>query len=358
MATTEFGVNSPETVKLWSKLADAVALPKTSLGRAMGTGQNNIVQVKDDFKKGSGDFCKYFLRALPTGEGRLEGETLEGNEESVIYYEDGLTINQLRHAFRFEVENISEQRVLLDVRKDAQNALGEWARDRFDNVFFNHICGNVAIENLAKPGLLNGHNTIERYDENHVVRAGGQANDQSLVLANTFDLGLIDTAIEKAKTMPIPLRPLNIGGQELYVCYLHPTQVTQLRSTSSQWYSEMRQAMAGGMVNDNPIFTGALGVYNGTVFIENNRVTQGTDSGTGANVANTRAAVLCGAQTANMAFGRYGSQDPTRLKWIEETFDFGEHVGIGVKFIMGLKRCTYNGETYGSIQIPTYAAAA
>ena len=360
MASTRYAVGSPETVKLWSKASDAVALPKTSLGRISGKGQNNIVCLKDEFKKSRGDSSDYFLRALPSGEGRTEGQTLEGNEEGLTYYKDTLMINQLRHAFRFEVENISDQRTLLETRMDAKNAGVEWSRDRFDDILFNHLCGYTPVESQANPGTHNGHNSVVAYDANHTLRAGGLATDELVGADNTatFDVGLIDQAIERAKTQDIPLRPVNFGGQELYVCFLHPYQVTSLRSSSSTWFSQMQNAMQGGMVNDNPIFTGALGVYNGTVFIENNRVKPGVVAAGTSAVANTRRAVLAGAQTCAMAFGRFGSEDPTRLKWIEETFDYEEEVGMGIKFIMGLKRCVYNGETYGSIVIPTYAAPA
>ncbi len=360
MATTAFGTNAVETNKVWAKLADAVALPKTSLGHAMGKGMSNIVEMRDELKKGRGDRVRYFLRQLATGDGVVHGETLEGSEESLDYQDDELYINQLRHAVRFENENISEQRVFLNVRMDGKNLLSEWLRDRFDRIYFNHLCGNTAIENLAAPSKFNGFNTISDYDSTRTVRAGGGANDQTLnsQSSNTFNLGLVDAAIERAKTADVPLRPINVNGQELYVMYLHPYQVTDLRDSDSQWYANMTAAMNGGSINDNPIFTGALGVHNGVVFIENNRVTQGVHSSTGVSQANVRRAVLCGAQACTMAFGRYGSQDPEKLSWTEQRFDYDEEVGIAIKTIFGLKRNRFNGVDYGSIVVPTYAVAA
>lgn len=360
MATTAFGTNAAETNKVWAKLADAVALPKTSLGHASGKGMSNIVQMRDELKKGRGDRVRYFLRQLATGDGVVEGETLEGSEESVDYQDDELYINQLRHAVRFENENISEQRVLLDVRTDGKNLLSEWLRDRFDRIYFNHLCGNTAIEQLAKPSKFNGFNTIVDYHADRTVRAGGDANDQTLNgnSSNTFNLGLIDVAVERAKTADVPLRPISVGGQELYVMYLHPYQVTDLRDSNSEWYANMRAAMQGGAINENPIFTGALGVHNGVVLIENNRVTTGVHSSTGAVQSNVRRAVLAGAQACTMAFGRYGSTDPEKLQWTEQRFDYDEEVGIAIKTIFGLKRNRFNGLDYGSIVVPTYAVAA
>lgn len=359
MAVTSFGTNDEATQKKWSRLADAVALPKTSLGRAAGKGQNNIVCIKDELAKGAGDVSYHFLRDLLTQDGRTEGQTLEGNEERLTYNRDSITINQIRFAVRWEVENISDQRVAFNTRQDALNGLGELSRDFYDTVYFNHLCGNTVVNDLSNPLTKNGMNTVVQYDTNHTVYAGSATNDQGLTSSDTFDLGLIDEAIEKAKTLPIPLRPVNFGGQDLYVCYLHPYQVTSLRNTSSQWYTEMRNAMQGGLIDKNPIFTGALGVYNGVVFVENTRVTTGVHSSNNTAETNVRRAVLAGAQSCMMSHGRFGSQGwDGKIKWVEKNFDYDEEVGVAIKFLMGLKRCIFKDETYGSIVIPTYAAAA
>ena len=75
--------------------------------------------------------------------------------------------------------------------------------------------------------------------------------------------------------------------------------------------------MTGGEIDDNPIFDGALGVYNGCVFHSDYRVPQGCVTTTVA--ASTRRAIFVGAQAAMMAYGR--DNGPERFTWVEELFD-------------------------------------
>jgi N4-gp56 family major capsid protein len=102
--------------------------------------------------------------------------------------------------------------------------------------------------------------------------------------------------VEKAKTISPVIRPARIEGfsEPLYVLFVHPYQVTSLRTTSAGlWRSIQDAAMQGGKVNDNPMITGALGIYNNVLLVENTRVPQGVRSDTGAAVANLRCSVCC-----------------------------------------------------------------
>ncbi|MFK5282645.1 DUF4043 family protein, partial [Lacticaseibacillus paracasei] len=81
----------------------------------------------------------------------------------------------------------------------------------------------------------------------------------------------------------------------------------------------------GGDVAGNPIFSGALGIYNGVVLHKASRVTQGVHSVAGTAVSNTRRAVLCGAQSATIAFG--SENGAPRFTWVEEMFDYGNQFG-------------------------------
>jgi N4-gp56 family major capsid protein len=101
----------------------------------------------------------------------------------------------------------------------------------------------------------------------------------SLSATDTFTLELIDYAVETALTGgssgdQIPLVPIRIGKEKKYVMFLHPYQVTDLRTNTStgQWLDIQKAAMSGGKVGNNPIFTGALGEYNGVVLHQNTRV--------------------------------------------------------------------------------------
>jgi N4-gp56 family major capsid protein len=108
--------------------------------------------------------------------------------------------------------------------------------------------------------------------------------------------------------------------------------------------------MNGGNVTKNPIFTGALGMYNGVVLHESTRVPAAPTNG------NVRRAVLLGAQAGVMAFGRgYGKNT---YSWEEEMFDYGNQLGVAAGSIAGMTKTRFNGSDFASIVVPTYAVAS
>ena len=98
MATTDYGVNHPLAVKLWSKKLIREALKETYISRFMGTSKDSLVYVKDELNKSAGDRIRVGLRMQLTGQGIVGDGTLEGNEEALTTYTDDLLIDQLRHA--------------------------------------------------------------------------------------------------------------------------------------------------------------------------------------------------------------------------------------------------------------------
>lgn len=169
-------------------------------------------------------------------------------------------------------------------------------------------------------------------------------------------LDLIDQAVEQAKIASPLIRPIKYMGGEYYVAFLFPSQVRSLRTNTSagQWLDITKAALTGGDPNGQNIFTGALGVYNGVVLHEAFRVTRGVNSSTGASVANTRRAVLAGAQAIALGFGSsYADQE---FKWVESMFDYEREFGVAARAVMGMKKVVFNSADFGAIVISTYSA--
>jgi N4-gp56 family major capsid protein len=317
MATMTFGVNDPLAVKLWSKKLAVEALKDTYFGRFLGETSDSLIQIKTETAKGAGDKITVGLRMQLSGAGVAGDGTLEGNEEALVTYSDAVVLDQLRHAVRSS-GRASQQRVPFDLRQESLDGMKDWWADRLDTGFFNQICG-YTVESDTR---LTGNQAAVAPDAAHQKWGGAATNDQGLGSSDIFKLSLIDKCVEAAKTLSPAIRPMKHEGRDFYVMFLHPYQVTDLRTdaaTAGNWLDIQKAAMQGGKVVDNPIFTGALGVYNGVVLHEATRVTQGIHSSTGAAVANTRRAVFCGAQAAMIAFGQ--DSGPNKFTWVEELFD-------------------------------------
>lgn len=131
MAATDYPVNSPIAVKLWSKKIAREALKETMAMKFMGTSSNNLIQVYDDTSKGSGDRVRIPLRVQLSGRGVGETEALEGNEEALSTYYDDVVISDVAHAVRVKT-TIDAQRVPFSVREEARLGIQDWYADRIE----------------------------------------------------------------------------------------------------------------------------------------------------------------------------------------------------------------------------------
>ncbi|KEG17444.1 N4-gp56 family major capsid protein [Bartonella bacilliformis] len=391
MTVTHIGLNDPLAVRTWSKLLNREVSKAIPIAPLIGKDSNSIVQLKDETNKASGDAISFGLRVQLLGDGVSEGQALEGNEEALQFLNDRLAINELVHAVRVKNEGtIDQQRVLHNLRTEAKNGLVDWYADRLSMMFFIQVCGytakiiNFEGRTLTLKPVHYGFNTPTAPTDKRIVRPNGKTKDEDLKENDVFDLKLIDKAVERAKLANPKIRPVRIDGENVYVLYLHPTQVTQLRTNTDigQWL-DITKAVYSGTRAKNPLYSGSLGMYNGVILREAEHVTEGVTTGSagktsdssknasgnaaqdagGSPVASVRRAVLLGAQSAVIAFGK--DRGATRYKLVEELFDYEREFGVAAKTIIGMKKTCYHlpnseqGEQdFGTIVIPTYAVPA
>lgn len=345
MAKTVYGVNDNEAVKLWSRKLMREALKQTWMSKFLGRKADSLVQILDDTKKGPGDRIRCTLRMQLTGAGVQGDSTQEGNEERLITYTDDVVINQLRHAVR-SAGRMTEQRIPFSIREEARMGLQDWWSDRWDTWFFNQLAGNSDQSDTRYTGA----NSATAPDSDHRIYANGHSTEASLTATASaiFSLGLIDQAVLKATTLTPVIRPVRTGKPNVnYVMFITPEHKYDLRRNSSsiEWADIQKAAIQGGETANNPIFTGALGIYNGVILHEAYRLPV-LDSTGGSKVGR---AVLCGAQAAVMAFGRENSY--SRMTWVEELFDYGNQLGVSAGVIAGLKKTIYNSRDFATITV-------
>jgi N4-gp56 family major capsid protein len=354
MASTTYGVNDSLSNKLWAKKLAAEALKETYFGRFMGTGSDNMIHLKSETSTNAGDTVTFGLRMQLQGDGVTESQTLMGNEESLTTYSDKVIINELAHAVRVRNKNtIDAQRVPFNLRDEAKLGLKDWFSNRFDTAMFNHLAGNTLVTDMRYAG----NNTVA--PPTRIVRGGGATDDATINSDNTktFNLALIDTCVERAYTATPLIRPIKVQGENKFLMFLHDYQITDLRTSTSsgQWLDIQKAALAGGAGSKSPIYTGALGEYNGVILHRSNRIPMGI-SNAGAQQTSTRRAVFCGAQAGALAFGKEFSEG-VNYKWVEELFDYERELGVSSQTIWGVKKTVFNGLDFGTIVATTFAAA-
>ena len=300
---------SPALVKqAWANDTWESGLHRAFFDKFTGNSPENIIQIREELSKDDGDTINIPLLMPLTGDG-VEGDNwLEGNEEAMIYRDFKVTINQLRHAVRLKGK-MEEQRVSLDLRRDAKVALSNWLADKIDKTIFKELS--------TEP-------TSDR-----VVFGGTATSEASIGASDIFTTALIGRAkriaLADENTM---VKPIIIDGLETYIMILDQWQARDLKSDPT-WIEAQQYANVRG--NKNPIFSGALGVYDGVVLHQCNRILRTATGSGGTKVGH---ALFLGRQAAVFAVGN----NPT---WSEKTFDYDNKIGFQFGRIFGIKKTQF-----------------
>lgn len=372
MAETRFESSDALTVKKWASRLGYDVVYRTSLGPLIGEDENSVIHLKREMSKGPGDNVTFALMKKLTGAGFTSGEVAEGNGESLSLYSDSITINEIGHVVDIpnDGRSIDTQRVPIKLRQAAKNGLMTWWEERMSQTFFNHVCGYTPTN--ASGGKYTGHNTITAPTSGrHIWRAAGSGEtnsaDENIESDDTMSLNMIDHMREVAETLSSPIRPINIegnykaGGTDIsggkYIVYLHPYQVTDLRTSTDtgQWLDIQKAALAGGNMSKNAIYSDALGEYNNCILKKANHVSQGVNSSTSAAITTVRRAVLLGAQSCAIGFGM--DNGPTTFGWNEELIDHKRRMEVSTFTLWGIKKTVFSSADFGVVVGSTYAAA-
>jgi len=355
MAVTAFGTNDAQTVKLWSTLTLREALKPTMVSKLMGSGKTSVIQRLTDLEKTAGDQIKFDLLMQMTGSGVTGDNRMRDNEEALVYYQETVEINQLRNAHAFR--RMSQQRTLHNMRSDAKTNLADWFAGQYDQIMFDQLCGNTTNTFANTP---TAPTTNQRIVSGDVARSSTLSTDEAAISSNDqFTLADMDYAKESAKTLTPPIRPTQVNGKDMYIVILHTYSVTDLRldvgnSAYTDWPTIQLYAQKRG--DSNPIFTGALGVYNNMILFESTRIYEPT--------SNVRRNLFLGSQAGVFAMGgAYDSIESSRvgkdnlMSWYEQKDDYGNEKGISVGNIFGIRSNVFNSLDYGKMIISSYAAS-
>ena len=341
------GAPASLTPQYWGQLAHQEAMDMLFWSRFIGTGPNNIIQRIDDLEGKHGNQITYPLRMKLTGSGVDGDARLRGNEEALVYYNDTVSIARKRFGVITEGE-WAEKQTMIDLRKDAKESLTIQYKEWMDTEITMKVSGIAAYTFSNTPVAPSSTRVI--YGGAATSSAGGGDLAAATCVFTTME---IDRAIYTAKTASPKIRPITIPdgafkGREFYGVLAHPRQIYDLKvDSNSTWYAANRDANVRGW--DNPIFSGAIGIWNGAIVYEYEGCYQADDAGTGSNVAWARA-LLLGAQAGVVAFG-------SPLKSLEDDDDYHNQQGFALSQIVGIDKTIFNSVDFGVIAIDTAAAA-
>lgn len=301
-----------------------------------------------------------------SGDGVVDDNDLENNEESMIADYLEVKVSQLRHGVKNRGK-MSEQKTVLRFRALAKDKLAFWLGDKVDEILFL-VASGVALTSLTNGASRSGTSQlpsvafagdISAPTTNRKLFGGTATSTATLTTSDTMKWVLLVKA--KALAIRRRLKPIKVNGKNTYVVVMSPEQARDLKG-DSDYKTIAAQAEKRG--SDNPLFTGAFIMVDGLYLYEHNKVyntlglTSGTDKwGSGSNVDGAQA-LLMGAQA--IGYARIGSPE-----WGEsDNTDYQNKQGIGYGIMLGAIKSKFKSradsdttQDFSLISIYTAAAA-
>lgn len=288
---------------------------------------------KDDLGRAAGDTIKTDIVLALQGAG-LTGDTaaslLEGNEEALKFRQLSFTVDSLQHAVRWT--KLAEKQINHNMRTTAQNQLAKWLAGKLDNQIFAELsgAGSTTLPTSAQwfAGTATSRNTIADTD------AGGRLTLNSLTELKAF--AQVENRIEPVRTE---------DGNEYFVLVAHPYAIMSLKRDDVKWAQAQREAQIRG--DENPLFTGSAGIWDGVIIKSSNRVRRSLNANTPAVQVSDN--LFLGAQAMIRGYGAYPD-------WTEEFFSYGQEAGIATWTLVGNKLATFDLTTAGGAAAADHTA--
>ena len=299
------------------------------------------------FSKFMGDTFESMIisKSMPEGKGKdmtfgmvgytgtaVTGDSaLESNEQNLTSNEVTVTTAQRRFGV-INAGKFDDSKVLYDFRKEALAQLKqEFAEDHDAQIF------SALTKTSGAGAYLRADNSASVYAATDPEAALVAAD-----LAVPGDISKLKKMAMLGTTKSYKMKPIKVNGKDYFVLILHPEAAYDLAQNST-WRNAQQYANIRG--EDNPLFSGALGVYDGVVVHEHDGITTADNLGDGDAIAAARnlflgAGAACHAQIEGMS-------------WVEKTFDYGNKLGIAAGQIYGVAMSTFDSKDYGVIQYIT-----
>lgn len=308
--------------KVWAKKVWHEGVKDSYFDKFTATDGSNVVHKNKDLENVKGDSVVFGLMMNLTGSG-VEGnrQKLAGAEDTLNIYDFTVNTKLVRNAVsRYEAD---DQRTQYDMLKEIKIALKQWLSDWLDDRLISRLSYNPS----------NGE----------VLYASAAGTQSSITANDKLTTTIISRAKRKAMMHAPKVQPIKVDGMDKYIMLVHPWAARDLKD-DPKWLAAQQNANLRG--SKNPIFTGALGEYDGVILYEYERVQTGNIGASSANVCQN---LLLGKQAACFAVSR-------PAKHIEQTDDYGNIAGNGIAFYGAVEKTNFNGKDYGVINVMTGGA--
>jgi len=291
-----------------------------------------------------------------TGAGVVDDATLEGSEETMTFYNFAQKIHLRSNAVK-AAGKMTMRMSKIKLKTEFKDGLADWLEEALENDIIYALSG---LANAAATIDANAPSTNRKWYGGQTAAGvvSSVANDAAIISSTDHLFGpeVISVIKRKAKQSTPKIRPVKVGGQDLYLMFIHTYQAKSLKA-STAWQNAQYYAANRG--SDNIIFKGSdyLGVYDGVAIYEHdgllrklNTGSQYFESGDVCGIDGVARALFCGAQAGVIGYGQYPG-------WYEKDFDYSRVPGVATDVIYGIGKTEFNSEDFGVITCDTAGIA-
>lgn len=301
----------------------------------MGTGENAVIQVKEDLTKKEGDSITIALVNRLNNAAVTGTATLEGNEEDLVSRSFRMYVDKRRNAVR--VPEMAEQKSAISLRNAARPTLLDWAMEDTRDLIITALGSINGVSFTASTEAQRDAWLVDNADRVVFGAAAAGLTDFSAdaalldTTADLFNATALDAMILKAKTCSPKIRPMRDpgNGKRYYVAFANPYAFKNLRDSLDT------EVLASTVVQmeASKLFEGGDIMWNGVIVKETDNLPIYTNLGASATTEVTPV-YLCGAQALAVAYAK-------RWKTVTEIFDYGDKHGVAVDGIYGVRKILF-----------------
>jgi len=331
MAYVEILHSNGLTVTQWDEDVFAEYIGMLWWKHLMGTSSSAVIQVKENLVKAPGDSLTIGLRGLMQG-GKVTGDaTGIGNEGTVAFYNQNISIDNVRQLIRIVDVPMSQKRINFDLLQQSREALTEKAQIDLDQQITTDL-SSTASGRVQGRYLYGGADS--NWNATHTTALTNVNNTTGQLTSAAIDIAKRKALIPVNATAKV--RPARIkNGQDFeqwYFIVAHPYCIRDLIQNDAAWKNA--QLNIPPRSEDNVIFTGNSfkGAWDGTAIYEYDQINLVSST------IQVAANLYLGAQAHAVVWGQ-------RPKFGEEELDVGHTLVYEIHEIRGSSKLVFNRPT-------------
>jgi len=319
------------TVEQWEDSIYKEYIGMLQCKKFMGTGTDAMIQVKEELTKKAGDAITIGMRGRVSG-GLVTGNAKAiGNEGTLSFFNQRITIDNVRRAIKFEDVPMTQKRVMFNVLTEGKSALEDEFAVDFDNDVINALCDVAAgrVQGRYLYGIAESN-----YNATHATALTNVDATNDLLSGSMISVAKRKAIIPVNATAKI--RPTKVVNgkdyEQWYVLWAQTYSIRDLVEKDAAWKNrELNLTPAG---TSSVMFSGSAfkGAWDGVLVYENERLPLISST---VQVSHN---LLMGAQAAAVVWGQ-------RSKFNEEEADFGHDVSYELHEIRGVQKLVFSRST-------------